>query len=79
MGVDLQKIAKQWNKNGIEAIPQEQIKKNEEAYLLQEGMHQTPEQRTMGKSAVRSILANLTARQYFPEGKNRKRCRKSTN
>lgn len=76
MGMDLQKIAKDWNK-GIEGIPEDHIQRIEEAYILQQSLQQQREHQTKGKNLAGGIKANLKANHQITKGPAQKRGQKT--
>lgn len=76
--MDLNKIAKVWEKRGIEAIPEEYLQKIEEAYLYQEELKQAIAKRQYEDLNKIDIKSNVPANQYKPNGVGRMRGRKST-
>lgn len=77
-GVDLISVVKEWKKNSIATILEDQIHTIEGEYLLQEELKQGSSQASLGKVEHNGILPNLKPGNYYPKGPSRKRGRKTT-
>jgi len=77
-GVYLLLVAEEWKKNGLAAIPEDQIQKIEGDYLLQEELKQILSQTPPRNNAINDILENMVAGKYNPKGPSWKRGRKTT-
>ena len=77
-GVDLISVVKEWKKNSIATILEDQIHTIEGEYLLQEELKQGSIQASLGKVERNGILPNLKPGNYYPKGPSRKRGRKTT-
>lgn len=74
MGMDLQKLSKEWTSKGFEGIPKYHLKRIEEAYILQENFQKQREYKTKGgKQPVGSIKPNLKANNRITKGQPKRR------
>lgn len=70
-GADLILVAEEWKKNGLVAIPEDQIQKIEGIYLLKEELKQNTSPTPPGNNIFNGILGNMVAVKYNPKGPRR--------